>query len=279
MSAIEVFRYPATGQEIRTVIRDGEPWFVAVDVCRVLGVNNVPDAVASLDDDEKGVVSTDTPGGPQRVRIASEAGLYSLILRSRKPQAKTFKRWITHEVLPTIRKTGRYDLNPRHKIPQSFADALQLAADQARAIEKQNKDIAELEPRAKQADHHRAADGLKAVGDFANDLKAWAKKAHGVKVLHKEVWDFLGEIGLLIRGNTIRNNQPTAFATERDFIRVKTTEYETDNHGLQSSDSPRLTPNGEGWVWDRAVRRIAEHGSLKKPKRARSADLEPTSRS
>lgn len=151
-------------------------------------------------------------------------------------------------------------------IPQSFADALQLAANQAREIERQQSAIAELEPRAAQADHHRAADDLIAVGTFANEVKAWAKREHGVKVKHEQVWDFLGDIGLLIRGNTVRHNQPTAFATERDFIRTKTTEFETNTRGLQSNTSPRLTPAGEGWAWDRAVKRIASHGSLASPK-------------
>lgn len=147
-------------------------------------------------------------------------------------------------------------------VPQSFADALQLAADQAREIEQKKAEIAVLEPKAAQADHHRSADGLKAVGDFANELKAWAKRDHKVKVLHEDVWDFLGDIGLLIRGNTVRRNQPTAFATERDFVRSKTTEFETNTRGLQASVSPRLTPAGVGWAWDRAVKRIATHGSL-----------------
>lgn len=147
-------------------------------------------------------------------------------------------------------------------VPQSFAAALQLAADQARQIERQSTEIAELEPKAAQADHHRAADSQMLVADFANKLKAWAKQNHGVRIKHEQVWDFLGDIGLLIRGNTARHNQPTAFATERDFVRVKTTEFETNTRGLQASTSPRLTPAGEGWAWDRAVKRIAAHGSL-----------------
>lgn len=150
----------------------------------------------------------------------------------------------------------------RPAIPQTFADALQLAADQARAIERQQTHIAELEPKAAQADHHRAADGLQSVGDFANELKAWAQRECGVRVKHEDVWAFLADINLLIRGNTVRHNQPTAFATERDFIRKKTSEFETNTRGLQASTSPRLTPAGAGWAWDRAVKRIRDHGAL-----------------
>lgn len=86
----------------------GEPWFVANDVCEALGLSNPRSSLALLDEDEKGVHSMDTPGGTQNLAIVSEAGLYSLILRSRKPEAKAFKRWVTHEVLPAIRKHGSY---------------------------------------------------------------------------------------------------------------------------------------------------------------------------
>ena len=95
---------------VRTVVRDSEPWFVASDICRVLGVTNSRQAIRALDPDEKGVISSDTPGGPQDVGVISEAGMYTLVLRSRKSgDAKRFRRWVTHDVLPAIRKTGSYD--------------------------------------------------------------------------------------------------------------------------------------------------------------------------
>lgn len=88
----------------------GHTWFVAKDVCRVLAISNHNAALASLDGDEKGVAITDplTPGGAQQVRTVSESGLYSLIFRSRKPEAQAFRKWVTGTVLPAIRKTGRY---------------------------------------------------------------------------------------------------------------------------------------------------------------------------
>jgi len=94
--------------EFRTIIRDGEPWFVASDVCRALEIANVANAATRLDDEDKGIHTMDTPSGAQRMLIVNESGLYSLILTSRKPEAKRFKRWVTSEVLPTIRKTGGY---------------------------------------------------------------------------------------------------------------------------------------------------------------------------
>lgn len=94
--------------KVRVIMQEGEPWFVAADVCMALEIANSRDAVCRLDDDEKGVVITDTLGGKQKVAIVNEYGLYTLIMKSRKPEAKQFKRWITHEVIPSIRKHGAY---------------------------------------------------------------------------------------------------------------------------------------------------------------------------
>ena len=94
--------------KIRTLTIDSEPWFVAADVCRALEIGNPSMTVERLDDDEKGISTIDTLGGKQRMTIINEPGLYSLVLSSRKPEAKAFKRWITHEVIPAIRKYGGY---------------------------------------------------------------------------------------------------------------------------------------------------------------------------
>jgi prophage antirepressor-like protein len=98
--------------DIRTVRIDGEPWFVAKDVCDVLEIQNVSQKVADLDEDERSMFNIGRQGG---VHVVNEPGLYSLILTSRKPEAKRFKRWITHEVLPALRKTGTYTLPDRVK--------------------------------------------------------------------------------------------------------------------------------------------------------------------
>ena len=87
---------------------NGNPWFVAKDVCKVLGLEKYRDAVARLDEDERGSVIVDTLGGPQEMTTISESGLYALVFRSRKPEAKAFSKWVRSEVLPTLRKTGSY---------------------------------------------------------------------------------------------------------------------------------------------------------------------------
>ena len=109
-STLQKFVYD--GLIIRTTQKDGKLWFAASDVCNVLQIKNNRDAVMRLDHDEKAVVSTDTPGGKQNLVSINESGLYSLILSSRKPEARDFKRWVTNEVLPYIRKKGQYSITP-----------------------------------------------------------------------------------------------------------------------------------------------------------------------
>lgn len=102
---------------VRAVLRDGEPWFVAADVCAVLEIVDIRQAVERLDNSERGGCTVPTPGGPQEVRAVNESGLYALIFTSRKPEAQRFRRWVTGEVLPSIRKTGGYRLDD-HARPQ-----------------------------------------------------------------------------------------------------------------------------------------------------------------
>ena len=95
-------------QTVRIIMRDGEPWWVAKDVCDILGLADTHTVLRALDEDERGRQSLPTPGGEQEMSVINESGLYTLIIRSNKPEAKQFKRWITHEVIPSIRKTGSY---------------------------------------------------------------------------------------------------------------------------------------------------------------------------
>jgi len=106
MNELKVFNF--NDLEVRTMIVNNEPWWVAKDVCDILEISNSRDALSRLDADEKGVVLTDTPGGKQKMQFVNESGLYSLIMASRKPEAKAFKKWVTSEVLPSIRKNGMY---------------------------------------------------------------------------------------------------------------------------------------------------------------------------
>lgn len=115
-NAITPFNF--NSHDIRVIVRNGEPWFVAKDVCETLGYSNSRKAIGDhLDDDEKGVTNSDTLGGSQKLTIINESGLYALVLRSRKPEARKFAKWVTSEVLPAIRKTGSYESKPAAATP------------------------------------------------------------------------------------------------------------------------------------------------------------------
>lgn len=126
-------------QEIR-VIRDanGDAWFIAGDVCRVLNIGNVSASMSRLDDDEKGITTIDTPSGSQPTLIINEAGLYNLTLTSRKAAAKDFRRWITHDVIPSIRKTGQYALTKMTPAEIGLYHAQQLVDHERRLAAAEN---------------------------------------------------------------------------------------------------------------------------------------------
>ena len=108
MNELQIFNYGEI--PVRTILQNDEPWWILKDVCQVLGIAKHRDTASRLDDDERGSVKVDTPGGKQNMTIINESGLYKVILRSDKPEAKKFTRWVTHEVLPAIRKTGTYSV-------------------------------------------------------------------------------------------------------------------------------------------------------------------------
>lgn len=126
------------GRRLRTVLIEDEPFFVGKDVADILGYRNGSrDINAHVDEEDKLKYQIGTAGQNRKQLLISESGVYSLIFSSKLPAAKRFKRWVTNEVLPTIRKTGGYQTTQQFQVPQTMAEALQLAADQAKQIEKQ----------------------------------------------------------------------------------------------------------------------------------------------
>ena len=153
MNKLTIFNYE--GNNVRTILKDGNPWWVLKDICSVLEIGNSRDVTSRLDSDEKGVDIIDTPGGKQEVSIINESGLYSVILVSPKPEAKKFKRWVTHEVLPSIRRHGLYATDELLANPDFLIQALQeLKAERAKnaelttTISIQEQQIAEMKPKA-----------------------------------------------------------------------------------------------------------------------------------
>ena len=141
MNEITVFNNNQFG-DIRTVTIDGEPWFVAADVCRALELTDTGKATGRLDEDELTRIKIESGGQGREVIAVNESGLYSLVLGSRKPEAKTFKRWITHEVIPSIRKTGSYAvaLSPAELLVKQA----QMLLEQERRMTAVEKDLSEL---------------------------------------------------------------------------------------------------------------------------------------
>jgi prophage antirepressor-like protein len=170
----KVFEYQ--GNAVRTVTVEGAPWFVAKDVCDILEHSNSRMALDRLDDDEKGVSSIDTLGGNQEVQVVNEPGLYNLVLGSRKPEAKAFKRWVTHEVLPAIRRHGMYAVeelldNPDLMI-KTFT-ALKEEREKTKRLElqsaQQSQIINELSPKATYYDLVLQNKSLLAITKIAKD--------------------------------------------------------------------------------------------------------------
>ena len=175
------FQFSATKQEIRSFLIEQEPWFVAKDVCSILGLSNSRKAISALDDDEKGVTKSDTPGGKQSLSIINESGLYALVLRSNKPEAKTFRKWITSEVLPSIRKKGYFN---QSKEPSTFLDARDIPYGSilindcpVRCIEVEQEKWFSIN------DYHRAINS-------STESTQTAKKLNRKQQLAKKIWLF-----------------------------------------------------------------------------------------
>lgn len=135
-----IFENPEFGA-VRSILIDGDPWFVAADVCKALELEKTNRALSRLDDDEKGAHSVSTPGGRQRMSIISESGLYSLILGSRKPEARAFKRWITHEVIPSIRKHGAYMTDSLLNALEAHPEAVPEYLNRLRSENARNREL------------------------------------------------------------------------------------------------------------------------------------------
>jgi anti-repressor protein len=160
MSNLQSFNFNGV-HGVRVVMKEEEPWFSGKDVCECLEIGNPSQAISRLDGDEKVLINNDTPGGPQPMIFVSESGLYSLIMTSRKPAAKRFKRWVTHEVLPAIRQTGQYVAG--YKIPRTYPEALRLAADLAEQNQK-------LLPKAEQFDKFISGENYQTMNLVAKSL-------------------------------------------------------------------------------------------------------------
>ncbi len=196
----QIFRYE--GRQVRTILRDGEVWFVTADIATILDIANPSQALARLDDDEKVAIQgkesllilTEDPNVTQ-MSLVNEPGLYSLILGSRKPEARAFKRWITHEVIPSIRKTGVYGA------PATLEDLIIM---QAQSVKELKAKVAAVEEKALTA-HHRIdlLDAINTIGDPQQRLNAMVRKyAYREGLTFSKAWsDYIQSYNTAYRTN------------------------------------------------------------------------------
>lgn len=145
----DLVKFEFEGKGVRTVVIEDEPWFVAKDVCDILGLVNSREAVANLEEDELKSVTLTSGGQRREMTALSESGLYALIFKSRKENAKRFRKWVTAEVLPQIRKTGSYSVT--QELPQTYIEALEALLESEKAKQKLLEDKTELEVKLDEA--------------------------------------------------------------------------------------------------------------------------------
>lgn len=248
MTALTFFKYGAT--EVRTLSVNDEPWFVASDVAKILDLGRTHDAVRGLDDDEKGTETVRTPGGEQVVTVVSEPGLYQLVMRSRKPEAKPFRRWIAHEVVPAIRKHGGY-LTPA-AVEEALADPdtiIRLAT----SLKEERAARAELEaarkadaPKVLFADAVSTSQSTVLVGDLAKILRG-----NGVDIGATRLFAVLRETGYLINRRGSDWNSPTQKAMDLGLFRIKETAVTHSDGHVTVNKTPKVTGKGQTYFVER----------------------------
>lgn len=248
---LQVFSNEQFGS-IRIIERNGEPWFVAADVCRALEISNNRDAISRIDEDEKDVALTDTLRGKQNMTIVNEPGLYALVIGSRKPEAKLFKRWITHEVIPSIRKHGAY-MTPE-TIEKTLTDpdfiirlATQLKDEQAKRVALEAKVEADA-PKVLFADSVAASKQSILIGELAKLLRQ-----NGVNIGQNRLFAKLREEGYLgTKGEYY--NIPTQRAMDMKLFEIKKRAITSPDGRNIVSTTTKVTGKGQCYFVNRFLR-------------------------
>ncbi|MEV8167374.1 phage antirepressor KilAC domain-containing protein [Microbacterium paraoxydans] len=233
MSALEVFDY--ADRQVRTVAVDGEVWFVLADICGVLGVANVGNVAARLD--EADIRQTDISSGGQRraVTIVSESGMYEVVIRSDKPEARRFRWWVTHEVIPAIRRTGTYAVEtPEQLMARAVVQAQEIIA-------RKDEQIAALAPMAEAWEDIADAGTDYAVRDVAPMLSR-----AGIETGPQRLFEKLRALGWIYRGEKGRWT-PYARAVDAGYLKVRAMPPHRDHDTgdlVPSAPQVRITPKG-----------------------------------
>ena len=258
MNELQIFKNDQFGQ-IRTVVEDGEPLFVLKDVCAVFGDQNYRRVSSRLDDDEKGVSQINTPGGIQNMVVVNEAGVYSALfamqpekargvsdeyVEERAAQIKHFKRCITHEVIPTIRKTGGY-VNDDAAFVSTY---LPNADEQTKALFRQtlatvrglNSKIEADKPKVLFADAVSTSDTVILIGELAKLIKQ-----NGVDIGQNRLFQYLRDNGYLIKRMGADYNSPTQYSMERGWFKIKERTVQEPNGAVTIHKTTLVTGKGQ----------------------------------
>lgn len=247
MNDVTIFRKDEFGA-VRAVTLEGEPWFVAADVCRALGLGNSSDVIKRLDEDERTLVSIEGASNGLPVNAVNEPGLYALILGSRKPEAKAFKRWITHEVIPEIRKTGGYIAGQEMMDDdQLLANALMVAqrkiAERNKQLEAANEKIKADAPKVLFAETVEKAETCISIGTLAKILNQ-----AGLDIGERRLFERLrNDKWLNSKG---RNwNVPSQKSMDMGLMRVHESTISRSS-GIQINKTPLITGKGQRFFLD-----------------------------
>lgn len=237
MSNIQLFNSPEFGQ-IRTITDNDGIYFVGKDVAEILGYTNTRKALIDhVDLEDKGVTKCDTPGGVQDLTTINESGLYSLVLSSKLPSAKRFKRWVTSEVLPALRRQGGYMLTGANETPeQIMARALKIADE---ALKRKDALIEEMKPKAMFADAVGASDNTCLVGELAKMLRQ-----NGVDIGANRLFKRLRNEGFLGKYGS-NYNVPTQRSMELGLFRIKETTIQHSDGHVTLQRTPKCTGKGQ----------------------------------
>ena len=257
-SEIKIFKHPEFGS-IRVTEQNGEPWFVAKDIAERLGYKDTVNAIKShVDDEDKAGWRITTQFGEKEAVIINESGLYSLVLSSKLPNAKKFKRWVTSEVLPAIRRTGGYIAAKEDDTPEEImARALLIANDtiqrQKEHIEWANAKIEQDKPKVLFADSVSASDSTILVGELAKLCKQ-----NGVDIGQTRMFEWLRNNGYLMQSGSSRN-LPTQRSMEMGLFTIKeTTVVHADGHTTVNR-TPKVTGKGQVYFVNKIMSKEGKH--------------------
>lgn len=228
--------------EIRTITKDDEPWFVASDICRSLDLSNPTMAMQRIDDDEKAKFNLGLSGG--ETNCVNEYGLYSLALASRKKEAKDFKRWITHEVLPSIRKNGGYiagqeTMSDDELMAKALLVANNKIAERDKIIEQKQARIEQMKPKEIFADAVATSHTSILVGDLAKLICQ-----NGVQIGQKRLFVWLRDSGYLIKSGS-SYNMPTQRYIEQGLFEIKESNLVNPDGSVRITRTPKVTGKGQ----------------------------------